>query len=86
MMRVRNGLIRLKSRIQWGTVVNGIQRFGILTTWQIHEVAGKLITSQKRLYSVEFQLSFLSLVLCHFKLHILVLSLEQLLEVSQQGN
>lgn len=44
-MRVWNGLIRLKSRIQWGTPVNGIERLGVLTMWQIHEVADKLITS-----------------------------------------
>jgi len=60
--------------------VNGIQRLGVLTMWQINEVADKLktshklttshkittshklTTSHKRLYSIEFQFSFLSLV------------------------
>ena len=66
--------------------MNGIERLGVLTMWQINEVADKLATSHKRLYSIECQLNFLSLVLFHFKLHILLLSLEQFFEVGQHGN
>jgi hypothetical protein len=83
MMRVWNGFMCLRI----GSSGESLWMvFGVHTMWQIHEVVDKLITPQKILYSIKIQSSFFSFVLFHFKLYILVLSLEQYFEVGQHGN